>query len=81
MIFIDSEHIKRIVEFVGTPDDAYMQGITNTSVRKRESEREEEKECVCPHLIFCRLDIILPLSLTTQRKILLKFLLVLILML
>ncbi|CAI7994031.1 Mitogen-activated protein kinase 14 [Geodia barretti] len=28
-----SEHIKRIVEFVGTPDDAYMQGITNTSAR------------------------------------------------
>ncbi|CAI7994036.1 Mitogen-activated protein kinase 14 [Geodia barretti] len=27
------EHIKRIVEFVGTPDDAYMQGITNTSAR------------------------------------------------
>jgi p38 MAP kinase len=28
-----SEHIKRIIEFVGTPGDAYMQGITNTSAR------------------------------------------------
>ena len=39
-IYTDSEHIKRIVEFVGTPDDAYMQGITNTSVRQKNGKKQ-----------------------------------------